>query len=245
MSSTEPTFLVPGIDPCSTLEIPPPPVHPPLRARRVLQLLRELRTSHDQVEAGLELFDAVGGVGGERTFQRFVRMPEGQRMLRTRPDLVAQLGNRSALAKFPEGSLGRAYLDFANQNGFAADGLVEKNRDVRRYRPEDDPYRQWFWDRFTVAHDLWHVMTGCPTTPEGESKLLAFSFAQNPQRGYVLLLVLIAFGMGLDGSGHRGQWRAWRAGRRATALIGVPWEDFLARPLDEVRERFGVERLAS
>jgi len=244
MTATHPptaTLPPPGLD--RPLEIPPAAPGHPLRWRRVLRLLRDVRESEDPVQAGLELFDAVGGVGGERTFQRFVALPEGRRMLRTRPDLVAALGDRQTLAAMPEGSLGRAYLAFAEENGFAADGLVQMSNDVERERGSADPLRQWFWDRYTMSHDLWHVLAGCDTSGDGEGTLLAFAYAQTPQRGYLMLLGLIAVSHAADLSIHRRQWRAWRAGRRAAVLIAAPWEELLAWPLDEVRRCFGVEDL--
>ncbi len=227
------------------LEIPSPVPGHPLRWRRVRDLMRQIKTAPDaeqKVDAALAFFDAVGGLGGEATFQRFATTPEGRRLLRTKPDLVALLGNREALAAMPEGSLGRAYLDFAERNGFAADGLVERNKATDRERPDpQDPYRQWFWDRFTMAHDLWHVMTDCSTEGEGEIRLLAFSYAQTPQRGYGILLALAMSSRLLDWGFLREQLRAWRAGRRAHDLVSVPWEQYLAWPLDEVRRCFGVQ----
>jgi len=242
LSMTSPLVAPAGVD--RPLEIPPYVDGHPLRWRRVLRLLRELRESDDRVQAGLEFFDAVGGLGGEKTFQRFRRRPEGRRLLRTRPDLVALLGDRDALRAMPEGSLGRAYLAFADRNGFAADGLVEKNKTVPRERNRLDPYREWFWDRFTMAHDLWHVLTGTEPTEIGEVRLLAFSYAQTPQRGYLLLLALSAFQEATDFAHHRRQWAAWRAGRRAHDLVAAPWETFLAWPIEEVRACYGVEVLA-
>ncbi len=236
--------LVPPLGIERPLEIPPPAPAHPLRFRRVRKLLRDVRNAEDPVQAGLELFDAVGGLGGEATFQRFADRPEGRRLLRTRPDLVALLGNRDVLAAVPEGSLGRAYLAFAERNGFAADGLVEKNRTVDRERESMDPHREWFWDRFTMAHDLWHILTGCDTTGDGEVRLLAFSFAQTPQRGFLILLALTAAARFLQPRFHYGQWRAWRAGRRAHDLVSVPWETYLAWPLDEVRRCYRVEVVA-
>ena len=38
-----------------------------------------------------------------------------------------------------------------------------------RERPNADRYRQWFWNCFAVARDLWQGMTGCETTPAGEA----------------------------------------------------------------------------
>ena len=243
------TTAIPGLESnprppvTGPLEIPPAPPGHAFRWRRVLKLLRDVRTADDQVAAGLALFDAVGGMDSERTFQRFVRHPEGRRMLRTLPDLVDRLGDRKALAAMPEGSLGRAYLEFAEKNGFAADGLVQKNREVKREVDSIDPYRRWFWDRFSVAHDLWHVLTGCPTSPEGESELLWFSYGHNPGRGMLVLVGLVTYSSGTDLRRHRIHYRAWRAGRRAENLLLARWEDFLEWPLDEVRACFRVPEL--
>lgn len=242
-SSATISAALPDFD--ARLEIPPPPPAHPLRLRRVLELLRNIHEADDQVEAGLELFDAVGGVGGERTFQRFLRRPEGEALLRSRPDLVALLGDREGLAALPEGSLGRAYLAFAEENGFAADGLVEKNKAVHREAHEIDPYRSWFWDRFTMAHDLWHVLTGCPATPEGEGTLLAFLAAHTPQRGYWMLVGLVTVGAGRDLGRHWRNLKAFRAGRRAEPLLVARWEELLAWPIEEVRRCFRVSELMS
>ena len=222
------------------LEIPPGRASHPLRWRKVFRILRDLRSSEDKVDAGLKLVDAVGGSDGERTFQRFVRQPEGRYLLRTRPDLVSLLADRKALAAMPDGSLGRAYLAFAEENGFAADSLVEQNNAFEREGGKSDPHRQWFWSRFTAAHDLCHVLTGCATTPEGEMTLLAFSHAQNPQRGYVFLLALGSLGMLTQGAAHRRHFRAWRAGKRAASLVTAPWEQLLAWPVAEVRRSYRV-----
>ena len=244
LSIDSPLLPPPGIE--GPLSIPPPRPGHPLRWRRLRELILEIRLDKEdaaKVEAGLELFEAVGGLGGEATFRRFQKRPEGRRLLRTRPDLVATLGNRDALAAMPAGSLGRAYLDYAERNGFAADGLVEQNKQIERERDGQDPYREWFWNRFTIAHDLWHVMTGCSTEGEGEMRLLAFSFAQTPQRGYAILLALAAFGRIFEPSFHLDQVHAFRAGLRAHDLVAAPWEQYLTWPLDEVRQCFAVEVL--
>lgn len=225
------------------LEIPPPAPGHAFRWRKVFRLLSEIRNAEDQVQAGLMLFDAVGGMDSERTFQRFIRHPEGERLLRAKPDLVSRLGDRVALAALPAGSLGRAYLAFCEQNGFAVDSLVEKNRSFERESRRDDPHRRWFWDRFTLTHDVWHVLTGCPTTPQGETRLLWFSYAQNPNRGLRVILMLVTYGTGIDLARHAAHWRSWRAGKRARDLKVVRWEELLHRPLDEVRAGFGVPEL--
>ncbi len=226
------------------IDYPPPPTPHPFRLRKVLGLLRDIDDDPEKTDVALTVFDAVGGEGGERTFQRFIRSSEGRRLYRRGDELVDHMADREALAAMPEGSLGRAYLDFAMRNGFTADSLVGMNRDLERETSADDPVRQWFWDRYTAMHDLWHVVTGCDTTPDGECLLLAFTQGQSPQRGYRVLLTLIVLRANIN---LRFQWslvRSWLRGRQAGSLVNADWEALLPLPLEHVRRRFGVPVLS-
>jgi ubiquinone biosynthesis protein COQ4 len=222
----------------------PPPAPRPLEWRRVWKLLRTLGADAEQTGAVFELFEAVGGDGGERTFRRFYDTLEGREILRERSELVAHMADEQRLAALPAGSLGRAYLDFRSANGFAADGLVELNAVTVRQSGEGlDPVRDWFFDRFTAMHDLWHVVTGCDTSEDGEALLLAFSLGQTPQRGFAFLVGLVVAKTNVNLSFQSKVARAWWMGRRARPLVIARWEDLLARPLDEVRAEFGVRPL--
>lgn len=227
------------------IELPPPPAPHPFRPRRVLDLLKTIDDTPEQTDAALELFDAVGGDGGEKTFQKFVLHQDGQRLIRERSSLVSHMADHERLAAMPEGSLGRGYLEFAKVNGFGASDLVDLNQDVERENvTELDSIREWFWDRFTAMHDLWHVVTGCDTTPDGEGLLLAFTLGQVPQRGFRFVVGLVVFRNHIDLRGQRGLYRAWRHGKRARALVRARWEELLPLPLDEVRSRLRVPVLS-
>lgn len=226
------------------LPLAPPPTPRPLQWRRVWQLLRTLGADAEQTDAVFELFEAVGGDGGERTFRRFYDTPEGREILRERPELVAHMADEQRLAALPAGSLGRAYLDFRRANGFAADGLVAiKDDTVREFGETLDPVREWFFDRFTAMHDLWHVVSGCDTSEDGEALLLAFSQGQTPQRGFAFLVGLVIAKTNVNLSFQSKVARAWWIGRRARPLVIARWEDLLSRPLAEVRAEFGVRPL--
>ena len=78
------------------------------------------------LELGMEMMDALGGYyDGDNPFQRFAAHPEGRRMLQERPCLPHCIADREALARLPEGSFGRAYLDFVERAGISADSLIE------------------------------------------------------------------------------------------------------------------------
>lgn len=235
MTTANESFTPIGID-----LAPAPPPHP-FRPRRVLDLLKKIDDTPEQTDAALELFDAVGGDGGERTFLNFFQHEEGQQLLRNRPLLVNHMADHASLAAMPEGSLGRAYLEFARVNGFGASDLVDLNLEVERENIDElDPTRQWFWDRFTAMHDLWHVVTGCDTSPDGEGRLLAFTLAQVPQRGFRFVVGLVVFRNNFNLRVQRSLFRAWRNGKRANALVRARWEELLPLPLEEVRERLRV-----
>lgn len=235
---------VPTARPDERIVPPPPPPATPFQGRRALELVRTLVADSERTDLVFELLDAVGGDGLERTFRRFVADSEGQRLLCERPSLVDAMADRAGLASLPEGSFGRAYLDFATKRDFAADGLVALNEEQKGKsgEPADDAHRRFYSDRVTAMHDLWHVLTGYGTDEAGEATLLAFSLAQIPSRG-IAVLVATAFAMlppDWTFSKHRYLLAAYRRGRRATALDRARYEDLFALPLDEVRKRLGV-----
>ena len=96
------------------------------------------------------------------------------------------------------------------------------------------------------SHDLWHVFAGCRTDLAGELAVLTFTAAQTGNFG-VGLLAMAGFVKSFtlpEELGHRGRALvkgAWRRGRAADFLPVAPWEQLLARPLDEVRAELGVE----
>jgi hypothetical protein len=67
---------------------------------------------------------AIGRSEFEANFQRFAANSNGRALLEERPSLIAALSDREALARMPDATLGRAYLDYLARNGFAPDGLL-------------------------------------------------------------------------------------------------------------------------
>ena len=119
--------------------------------------------------------------------------------------------------------------------------------DFSRQRIDDDGLRLLVsladTARLRDMHDLWHVLTGYGRDLAGEAANLAFTYAQTRTRG-LLAIVLAAALLGpksLDCFWQRYLLRAWRRGRRAAALPMARYEELLALPLDEARQRLGIE----
>jgi ubiquinone biosynthesis protein COQ4 len=230
------------------LAIPPPPPPQPTRWRRAFAELRALMADADDTDRAVSLMYALGMREFERNFQRFAASANGRALLEARPSLLAALAGRDALERLPDGTFGRAYLEYLDRNGFQPGGLlVVQSRVQAQWEREEgapplDPLRSWFRERTILAHDLFHVLTDYGTDELGEGTLLAFSLAQLPGRGQALLTV----GAALEVWRVLGwRWlvydfRAWRRGRRAAWLPALPWEELLPLRLETVRHLAGV-----
>ncbi len=216
----------------------------PVQWRRILPTLRVLRENPENTEKAFEMFEAVGGRGDEGLFRSFAVTQEGQRLLRERPVLLELLSDREALAAMPAGSLGRAYLEFARENGFAADGLL-RARDEGLAGLDDDIHEDmaWFFDRMTLSHDLWHVLTGYGTDEMGELALLGYSRAQGLAGRAISFFTVLGATFGGPRVIHH-MYQADRRGKQSACLVAQRWEEWLPLPLERVRTRLLIPPLA-
>ena len=211
----------------------------PLRAARQMGGLRE---DPEDLVGPARFFLLVGGHDDGRTYRRAVQDPAGQQALLSRRPLPEALFSLDALRALPAGSLGRAYADHLEANELDPRKIVESTRAA--YADfEASELHDFVRVRTRDVHDLVHALTGYGTDFLGETAVVAFTFANFGNRGYLGLAVSGA--LGLLGLGRlRGLpflWDAYRRGRRAKLLWGADWEALLPRPLEEVRAQLGVE----
>lgn len=166
--------------------------------------------------------------------------------LKTQPGGAAALARRArvggidleALAKLPDGTLGRAYADHMITLGldpyFYPKRIVKTDADYVRASLEE-------------AHDIWHVLTGFATDVPGELGLQAF-YAAQLKVGFLPPILLAAgmlnaafFDLGDVGARIDAVSRGWRMGRQARPLFGLPWGEMWVRPIAEVRAELGIE----
>lgn len=202
----------------------------PQASRAVRALLR----NPDDLPQVFVVIESLAGDTLNRQRNRLQRSLLGNTLLRERPDVTVQLNDRAYLESLPEGSLGRAYLQFTLDEQISADGIREASEQTSSEREISDEER-YVYQRLRDTHDLWHVVTGYRGDVLGELALLGFIVAQTANPGIAVILLaglLKGFARGqsalvLDGV---------RRGRRACWLLETPWEELLAKPLDEVRQ---------
>jgi ubiquinone biosynthesis protein COQ4 len=203
-----------------------------------VRALSALWNDPDDLPKVFTVIESLSGRTPERLLARMRRSESGRRLLAAKPDLRARLADRAALRGLPEGTLGRAYAELMDREGITPQGIVDAS--IQGTQSDDVPEEDVLFndERMRDTHDLWHVVTGYGADLLGESALLCFTFAQtkHPGVGFIALLALFR-GAGIARSVMI---EGYRRGQRAEWLPAVPWEDLLALPLTEVRERLGV-----
>jgi ubiquinone biosynthesis protein COQ4 len=212
--------------------------------RRALRAARTLAKDPDDLPQVFTLIESLSWNTLERIASGLRRSESGRALLEHKPDIVEVLADREALARLPEGSLGRAYLDFVERENISAQGIRDaaaKGATLDQTLPAP---LNWVHARMRDTHDLWHAATGYHGDVLGEVALLAFNLAQNKNPAIGLIVGISLFKT--RGSPEARKTRAtildgFRRGWKAAWLAAVDWEPLLALPVDEVRRRLSLE----
>jgi len=226
--------------PVPALDSLPPAVPRPVQWKRLYQQLAILWEGEPAkvLDAAFSTGDSIGGMSEERLIQRILATAQGRALYARQSSLTDCLANRDELREMPAGSLGREFLAFAERHGLDPRALIERQHEMSRDYSSLDPLRQWFSDRFTVMHDLWHVLSGYDATHSGESALMCFSLPQRVNDRAIPIFILMST---LSGRiAPRSVREAIRRGKRAKRLAGEPVEDLLPLPLAQAREELGI-----
>jgi ubiquinone biosynthesis protein COQ4 len=218
-----------------------------IKGLKPLQALRSVRALIANPESTGEVFKIIEALKGSslaRAVQRLAASPEGRELLLGKPDILPVLSDRQRLRAMPEGSLGRAYLDFVESQYLSADGLVEASEEAPRGR-ENNADERWLANRLRDIHDLQHVMCGYGRDELGELCLLSFMVTQTPNRGIAFIIFMAkrkfrqeAPQVPVEICVAEGR----RMGDAATWFATVNWEERLAEPLLELRAELGLQK---
>lgn len=207
--------------------------------------IRELFANPEDTQQVFAIIEALQGPSLVRLRARLGKTEQGRRLLAERPDLVPLLKDRAGLGALPEGSLGRAYLAFVKREGISADGLVSASTISRQ--TDAGAELRWIRDWLRDTHDLWHTVLGYSGDLVGEAAILAFSHYETRNFGVGIIATVAWFKLGRVTDREVGARRVIAGGRRrakrAAWFVGVPWHDWLARPVEDVRRELGVDHV--
>jgi len=216
-----------------------------LQPARALRAARAIAADPDDLPQVFTIIESLSFETLTRIRARMERSETGRRLLAERPDIVDMLVDRAALRQLPEGSLGRAYLAFVEQEKISAEG-IRSAADTGMAESKIPAPLDWVHGRMRDTHDLWHAATGYPGDVLGEAALLAFTLAQtrNPGIGLIVAIAMHKLG-GLNiGSGANARETildGFRRGRKAAWLPEQDWASMLVLPVEEVRRRLNLE----
>jgi ubiquinone biosynthesis protein COQ4 len=204
------------------------------RTKVALRALRRLLANPDDTTQVLVMAIALNAPHVERIRDELAKSEEWRRIVQARPRLDSRGLDREALRRLPDGTLGREYVRFLDDNGLNGD-FFQAPPGV----PDDIAYLSM---RLRQSHDVWHPVTGYGPSIRDELALQAFTWAQLglPHAKLVVLAGVLRFGWSDRGLAKH-VLRGYRRGRRAQPLGPVFWETRWERPLADVRAELAVE----
>ena len=210
----------------------------PIKAiKAITRLVRNPTHTHEV----FIIIRALSGSDLQKGLNRFRTTEVGRSVLKDRTQLMNSLRNKTLLSELPQNSLGQRYLQFINEQGLSADGLVEASEEQADALDADSDLAL-FATRQRDMHDLWHVLTEYGRDELGEACLLGFTYAQNKNRGVGFIAFVGCFKLyrrhGL--SAARSIFSAYLDGRRAAWLPQQDWEALLHEPIESVRKKLKI-----
>ncbi|CAL1569284.1 unnamed protein product [Knipowitschia caucasica] len=163
--------------------------------------------------------------------------PEGYSILMKRPRIRLSTLDLDKMAAMPEGSFGKEYLRFLNENRVTPDSRAE-------VRFVDDEELAFVMQRYREVHDLLHTLLGMPTNMLGEVAVKWFEAANTglpmcvlgavlgplrlkPVRLQTLLTTL-------------GPW-AVKNGQKSRCVLNIFYENRWEQYIEDLREELGIE----
>ena len=211
--------------------------------REAFRALRALMLNPNDTAEGFRLIEALDPLIHHRELARMQTEPSGQRLLREQPVLLQLLRARDALDALPAGSLAREYRAFCAREGVGPDAFVSLGEAASQ--SIDDDLVRYAAHRSRDSHDLWHVVCGYRSDLAGEAGILGFTLAQTRSPGMLLLffgglLQSLMIGYRQGKTMRRLAFFGLKNGLRARPLAAAPWEEWLDKPLDEVRAQLRI-----
>ena len=215
----------------------------PIKAFKAVRALDRNKEDTTQV---FHVIDALKGSSDRKYFKIFSKTKLGKKILEKKINLVDTLKDKNFLESLPKNTLGYKYFEFIYKENLSPEELIDASNNIDgkdlRGRSEDEIF---FNTRKRDMHDLWHVTTGYGRDALGELSLLAFTYAQEQNRGIGAIALYGYWKVGKELPGfnlreviHEG----YRNGKKANLWSCEDWESLIQLPLSEVREKINSEK---
>jgi len=200
------------------------------RARTAVKTLATLARDPGRLDQVLLLAQTLNQSAIVRAIDRIDQDPAGHALLSEQPRIDRTHVDFDALKALPDGTLGREYIRFLEDNGITPD-VFEKAPSVGDARVE------YVMLRMRQTHDLWHVLTGFTPDVRGEVLLQMFTYAQTGAPSSLLLALFGTARWALSWSGQGAALRdAFARGKKTGFLPTFRWEDHWETPVTELQK---------
>uniref|UniRef100_A0A673GIL0 Ubiquinone biosynthesis protein COQ4 homolog, mitochondrial n=1 Tax=Sinocyclocheilus rhinocerous TaxID=307959 RepID=A0A673GIL0_9TELE len=159
--------------------------------------------------------------------------PEGYTILKERPRIRLSTLDLTRMSALPDGTLGREYLHFLEENS-------PPNQELN-VKFVDDEELAYIMQRYREVHDLLHTLLSMPTNMLGEVVVKSFEAAQTGLPMWFLGATLGPLHLRLQLLVQSlGPW-ALRNGGRARCVLSLFYEGRWEQNLDELRHELNIE----
>jgi len=216
----------------------------PIKAFKAIRALDKNKEDTTQV---FHVIDSLKGASDKKYFKIFSNSVIGKKILERKIQLVDTLKDKEFLKNLPKETLGYKYYEFIYKENLSPEELIDasNNIDLDKHFQHRSDEEIFFNTRKRDMHDLWHVATGYGRDALGELSLLAFTYAQEQNRGIgaIALYGYWKVGKVLPGFNLREViYEGYNNGKNATLWSCEDWEHLIQLPLEQVREKLKSEK---
>jgi len=180
--------------------------------------------------------ETTAGPALPRLRDRMLVSEEGRRILKDRPRINSSSIDMSALSRLPEGTFGRAYINWLERCGVTPD-----TRTPVRYI--DDPELAYVMQRYRECHDFYHCITSMPVRVEYEIAVKFFEFANLGLPMTALAAVAAPLRISSEKRSRLiREYIPWalKCGGSARSLITVYWEERWGQNIEDMKKELGI-----
>ncbi len=186
-----------------------------------------------------------GGRDDGPVIERMRADPEGRRVLAERIPLPEGILSPEKFADLPPDSLGYRYYRHCRENDLDPRFIAIESEKVASEFPATEEHR-FVYNRYRDSHDFWHVLTDYGTDMAGEAGIIAWTYAQTRNKGYLLIFLLNALMCTSRGRPDvfKTCWQGFRQGRRDRFMLAIDWNQHMHRPIEAIRRDLGISEAA-